>query len=474
MTPSLRHLLCLSPLLVSGCVVGPDYVEPATEVPAQFGSQPSGATESSVDGQWWRRFKDPQLDSLIAQAEARNRDLKVAAARLSEARALWRSARLELIPRINTTGGYTSIQNSNAGPFMNEAQHYDLYDVGLDATWELDLFGRVRQAMRAAKASQEGVEAEHDALLIALRAEVAANYLMLRGAQAQLDVAESNSENQAESLRIAEASLEGGRGNQLDVARAKAQWNATRASVPQLQASIDGSAHRIAVLCGQAPSALRDSLRKPKALPATPAKVVVLKPAEVLRQRPDIRVAERQLASSTAQIGVVTADLFPRVTFNGSIGLEAGELHRLGSTGSSVHNFGPRLSWAALDLGRVRQQIKAADARAEASLANYEQTVLLALEEAETALSAYDREILRLRFLRESAKAAEEAVKLARQRYKDGVSDFLETLDAERVALAAQNDVVLSQTKAAVAWVTVYKAMGGGWNTGPAAWSAGK
>jgi multidrug efflux system outer membrane protein len=284
--------------------------------------------------------------------------------------------------------------------------------------------------------------------------------LLLRGAQAQLNVAEQNATNQADSLRIAEASLQGGRGTQLDVARARAQWNATLASVPQFQTSIDQSAHRIAVLCGVAPSALRGQLRGAKAMPITPSKISLSKPTDVLRQRPDIRVAERNLAAATARVGIATADLFPRVTFNGSIGLEGSTLSNSARSGAGRYNFGPRLSWPAFDLGRVRQQVKAAGARAEAALATYEQIVLQALEEAENALTEYDRERLRLSYLRESSKSAEEAASLARQRYKDGVANFLDVLDAERVALQAQNDAVASQVRAATAWVTVNKAMG--------------
>ena len=451
--------LALFPLLLVGCTVGPRYQEPKPDVPGSFATKLAGAS-TSAESQWWKRFNDSQLNSLITQAEEQNRDLKVADARLKEARARWTQARYDLLPTVNSGAGYSNSQASKAQSFSDSTQRSELYDAGLDATRELDLYGRVRNAVKAARATEEAVQAERDALLIALRAEVAVNYLLLRGAQAQLAVAEQNATNQADSLRIAEASLQGGRGTQLDVARARAQWNATLASVPQFQSSIDQSAHRIAVLCGVSPSTLRGQLRSAKAMPSTPSKISLSKPTDVLRQRPDIRVAERNLAAATARVGIATADLFPRVTFNGSIGLEGSTLSNVARSGAGSYNFGPRLSWPAFDLGRVRQQVKAAGARAEAALATYEQIVLQALEEAENALTEYDRERLRLSYLRESSKSAEEAASLARQRYKDGVANFLDVLDAERVALQAQNDAVASQVRAATAWVTVNKAMG--------------
>ncbi|MEQ1838764.1 MAG: efflux transporter outer membrane subunit [Verrucomicrobiales bacterium] len=446
-----------------GCSVGPHYMLTEPDVPASFATTPEIATVATVDADWWKLFRDPVLCEMISRVECQNRDLRVAEARLLEARSLWKAARFEILPIATSRAAYTNIQTSGARSNFDSGRNFDLHEVGLDATWELDLFGRVRHSIKAARATEEALAAQRDALLLSLRAEVALNYLLLRGAQAQLSVAQQNAANQAESLRIAEASLKGGRGNQLDVARAKAQWNATRATVPQYQIDIDKSAHRIAVLCGAAPSEFRDTLRVTTAMPRPPARVAMSDPTSLLRGRPDIRVAERNLAAATSRVGVATADLFPRVTFNGSFGLEAGSIKGLGRSGSGVHSFGPSLTWAAFDLARVKQLLKAAGARADAALSNYEQSVLIALEEAENALTEYDRENARLRFLRASATSAEEAARLARQRYQEGVSDFLDVLDAERVALTAQSDAVTSEVRAAIAWVAVYKAMGGGW-----------
>ncbi len=455
--------LLISCALLSGCVVGPRYSQPATDVPGKFASKAAGTVSADVEAEWWRRLNDSQLNGLIRDAEARNLDLKVAEARLKEARALFREARFDLFPTVTSEAGYTNTRESKARSFSGKAGSSELHEVALDATWELDFFGRVRRSIQAARATEEAVAAQRDALLIDLRSEVAINYLLVRGAQAQLDVAQQNATNQAESLRVAEASLNGGRGTQLDVARARAQWNTTLATVPQFHANIDHASHRIAVLCGVPPSQLRSKLESPKPLPQTPSRISLSKPADVLRHRPDIRVAERNLAAATERVGIATADLFPRVTFNGSVGLEGQTLSAMGRAGNGAYSFGPRLTWAAFDLGRVRQQIAAAGARAEGALAQYEQTVLQALEEAENALTSYERERQRLGYLREAAKSAEEAAKLARERYKDGVASFLDVLEAERAALVAQSDVVASQTRVASAWVSIYKAMGGGW-----------
>ena len=461
----MSRLLLLSGVLLSGCVVGPRYQEPTPGAPSRFASATNGSTSGVVDEGWWKKLNDPQLNSLIRQMQADNLDLKVSEARLREARALWRQARFDLVPTVTSDAGYTNTRVSKAKGLFGKPVSTELHDIGLDASWELDLYGRVRRSVEAARATEEGLAAQRDALLVDLRSEMAVNYLLVRGGQAQLEVASENAKNQQDSLRVADASLKGGRGTQLDVARARAQWNNTLATMPQLQTGIAQSIHRLAVLCGIPPSVLREKLDAPKPLPTPPARIALSKPAEVLRHRPDIRVAERNLAAATARVGIATADLFPRVTFNGSIGLEGQTFSDLGKAGNGAYSFGPRLTWAAFDLGRVKQQIAAAGARADAALATYQQTVLEALEEAENALTAYERERQRLQYLREASKSAEEAAKLARERYRDGVASFLDVLEAERVALSSQSDVVASQTKVATAWVAVYKSMGGGWGS---------
>jgi multidrug efflux system outer membrane protein len=276
-------------------------------------------------------------------------------------------------------------------------------------------------------------------------------------------VATRNATNQAETVEITQSRLEGGRGTQFDVARARAQFNSTLAIIPPLEAQIARTIHRLSVLTGRQPGALVEVLSKPAALPNAPELVALGDPSELLRRRPDVRVAERDLAAATARIGVETADLFPRVTFIGRVGVQAESLSGLSQSGSDTWSFGPRITWAFLDIGRVHARIKAAGARTEAQLANYERTVLNALEETENALVEWGREQARRDYLRQSALASEEAAALARQRYEAGAADFLNVLDAERVLLEGQNELAVSQTRAATALVAVYKALGAGW-----------
>lgn len=455
-------LLVLCAASVTSCTVGPRFQKPKPDMPADFASRAGAANGHAVDAVWWRKLNDSTLNDLISQAGAQNRDIAVAQSRLMEARALWREAAFSYAPTVTSGNTYTQTRNGVTTP-AGFQRNNELYRIGFDADWEIDIFGRVRSSVRAARATSAAVEADLNDLLITLQSEVALNYLELRGAQAQLAVARENATNQAEAMRIAEVSLKGGKGTQLDVARANSLWNSTQAQIPTYEENVARSIHRIAVLCGRQPSDLRPLLGAAKRQPAVPSRIQVVSPAELLRRRPDIRAAESALAAETHRVGIAVADLFPRVTFNGRINLEGQTITSLGQSGADGFSFGPRITWAFLNLGRVRQQIKAAGHRADAALARYEQTVLLALEETENALTSYDRERVRLRHLEASAASAREAATLARQRYQDGIADFLAVLDAERVAINAQNDVVLSRARAAAAWVRIYKAMGGGW-----------
>lgn len=457
--------LLLITCVVSSCNVGPRFVKPQPKMPDDFASRANAAHAAEVDATWWRKLNDSTLNELVAQADAQNKDIAAARSRLLEARALWRESSFNYAPTVTFGSAYDSVRNGATSFSGLRTRDFELYRTGFDADWELDFFGRIRNSVKAAKANSSAMDANLHDLLISLQSEIAINYLELRGAQAQLTVANENAGNQSDAMHIAEASLKGGRGTQLDVARANALWNATLAQIPTHQENIARSIHRIAVLCGQNPSELRPRLQSIKKQPAAPARIGIVKPEELLRRRPDIRVAEDILAAETARIGVAVADLFPRVTFSGRIDLEASTLGSLTGRNSDGFTLGPRITWAAFNLGRVRQQIAAAGRRADAALARYEQTVLLALEEAENALTSYDRERIRLHHLEASAASAREAATLARKRYQDGIADFLTVLDAERVALNAQNDIALSRTRVATAWVRIYKAMGGGWKS---------
>ncbi len=453
--------------MLAGCAVGPNYKRPQTSVANSFANAPTNAVspDEAALARWWKGFNDARLDSLVDRAITNNHDLRIATANLKEARALRRLTTFDLAPTVVGNAGYAnSLLSKAAAPpgTPRDARQGEFYDASFDATWELDLFGRVRRSVQAANAQGGSVEAARLDVLVSITAEVARNYFELRGLQNQLAVARKNADVQTETLKITQSRLDGGRGTDFDVSRSRSLLNLTLSTIPPLEAAIQKTIYRIAVLNGQQPTTLTPELSLPKPLPSTTPTFALGDPAALLRRRPDIRAAERSLAAATARIGVATADLFPRVTFIGSVGLQAETFAGLGKSGADTWNFGPRITWAALDLGRVQARIKAADARTEASLAFYERTVLTALEETEGALVDFGQEQSRQQFLATSAEASQKAADLAHQRYEGGVSDFLSVLDAERTLLEAQDRLAASQTRTVTALVAVYKALGGG------------
>jgi multidrug efflux pump len=461
-------LLGLTPVMfLSGCAAGPNYRQPQATVDSVFAN--GNQTDLTIDPvaiQWWRGFNDDTLNRLTERAVGANHDLRIATARVREARALRTTVVLDLVPTVTASGGYTrsvSSLDSNPTPLTRDEREIALYDAGFDAFWEVDIFGRVRRSIEASTAEVAALEASRRDVLVTLTSEVARNYFELRGAQNELDIARRNADNQRETLDITRAKLNAGRATDLDVARAETQLNATLAIIPPLEAAIKQTIYRLSVLTGQQPTALDSELSAPTPAPALPALIALGNPEQLLRRRPDIRAAERALAAATARIGVATADLFPRVTFIGNLGVSATTLSSLSEAGADTYSFGPRITWAALDLGRVRARIEAADARTEAELATYERTVLLALEETEDALVEFGRSQTSRDYLRTSAAAAERAEKLATQRYNSGVEDFLNVLDAQRTLLSIQEQLAHSETHTATALVAVYKALGGGW-----------
>jgi len=448
------------------CAVGPNYQRPVTPVPPQFTNvgQP-GFNGADIEAKFWTLFNDPRLDRLVNDALSANKDLQRARANLRASRAARRLAGFDLFPTVTAAGSYSHARESrNQLPaFISEERTLDSVDVGFDAFWELDFFGRVRRGIQAARAEEQASAASLRDAQVTITAEVARNYFVLRGLQDQLAVAVRNSDNQAQTLKVTQARLEAGRGTELDSARAEAQLKTTLASIPLLESSIATTIYRLSVLTGRLPDALTTDLQVAEPLRELPALNAVGDPATLLRRRPDIRVAERSLAASTARIGVAIGDLFPKVTFTGSIGYNAATFRGIGKSGSDTYTVGPGISWAAFDLGRVGAQIKIAHAQADADLAAYESSVLGALEETEGALVTYGRAQSRRDLLTQAATASERAADLARQRFQGGLTDFVNVLEAERDALSVQDSLAQSRTQTATALVAVYKALGGGW-----------
>lgn len=454
-----------------GCSVGPDYEEPKTETAEKFdGAAQDGVSTDAAIAAWWREFRDPKLDELIDRAVAGNRDVQSAAALLREARALYDQETWSLVPSLTTHADYTRQMLSNA-TFLSgvprSARTFGFFTAGFDAAYELDLWGRVRREREAVGAELGLAEATRRDVLLSTVAEVARNYFEFQGARFRLDVARKNAQIQEETLKLTVARFEGGRGTELDVSRARAELKSTLALLPPIELDVAKAKNRIAVLVGRQPTGFALDPGAPGPADALPKLVSIGRPADLLRRRPDIRAAERRLAAATARIGVATAELFPRVTFSGTLGPQAPTLPGLFQPGAMAYTFGPSLSWAALDLGKVAAKIRAADARAEADLQQYEQAVLVALEETENALVQFGRARARRDALVEAVEASEKAAALADARYQAGAADFLTTLDAQRTVLSLQLQLAESRTRTVTALVALYKSLGGGWEAEP-------
>jgi outer membrane protein, multidrug efflux system len=465
-TSTARLLLTLAiTATLSACAVGPDYHQPKVWVADQF-AEASNANFNADDvaTHFWTQFNDPTLTSLVNDALLANHDLRIALANFNASRAIHRETRFDLAPTVTAGAGYTEQLYAKG---LNTARDVSYYDGSIDAVWELDVFGRARRNVERSRAEVQAAEANlHDAQVM-VTAEVTRTYFELRGQQEQLRVAQRNVQNQRETQQLTEARLEAGSAAELDVVRAQALLSNSSATIAPLQAAVVRSIHRLGVLTGREPDALQAELSAPAALPDVPTMTAVGDPATLLRRRPDIRRVERQLAASTANIGIAVADLFPHVTFTGSVGVAAVDASGLGDAGSGTRLVAPGISWAAFDLGRVRARIAAARALNDGELARYQQTVLNALEETENALVNHARARERLAQLTEAATASGRAAELARIRYQNGATDFLEVLDSERSLLQAEDQLAQSRTETATTLVAVYKALGGGWSNAP-------
>jgi multidrug efflux system outer membrane protein len=466
--------LALSSAILSACAVGPDYREPKVVTPDEFISvENAQASTTELEQDFWKAFRDATLDELLEDALRANHDIRIALARLREARAVHGEARLDFAPIVTAGGSHVDARASvRQQPFPDVPRDQDYYETSFDAVWELDFFGRLRRNNEAQAALAQAAEAGFYDTQVSVTAETARSYFQLRGSQQRLEVARRNAQNQSESVRITQARLDAGRGTPLDVSRAQAQLSATLATVPDLEAAVTGSILRLGVLTGRSPETLLTKLGPSHALPPLPETYSIGTPESLLRRRPDIRVAERQLAAATAGIGIAVADLFPRISFVGSWGFDAIASNDLGKTSSETYAFGPSIQWAAFDLGRVHQRIQQREAAADGALAQYQKTVLLALEETDASLTNYAKARVKQQHLQASATASADAAQLARTRFDSGVTDFLTVLDAERTVLEAEDQLAQSQTQTATALLAMYKALGGGFRPLPA--SAGR
>lgn len=448
-------------LALSACAVGPDYLAPGTD-PARIAALEAGDHDRTrFESAWWSQFDDPTLNRLVQRSLEDNRELRVAFSRLRAARAIRDDVANDRLPTVTSRAG-GEFGRAQLPPTSEERIRQERYDLGLDMAWEVDLFGRIQRQLEASEARIELAEADYYQLQVSLIAELVDAYGTLRGAQLRERIARENLKNQQDSRGITEQLRDAGVGSELDVLRADARLAATEASLPQLQAQQVRARNRIATLLGQRPEQLDVDLSA-RPLPAIAKALPIGDPAELLRRRPDVRAAERQLAAATAEIGVATADLFPRVSLAGFLGFTAGRGSQLGSSAARAWGVAPTISWAAFDLGSVRARLRGAEAEADGALAQYEQQVLLALEESENAFSDYAKRQQRLVSLVRQAEASRAAAQQAAIRYREGTVDFLVLLDAERERLAAEDAQAAAEVELYSGIVAIYKALGGGW-----------
>ena len=444
--------------VLAACAVGPAYHRPdPPRVEAQNLSP--RFVPSAPPAAWWSQFDDPVLAGLETQALEQNLDVSVAVARVRAARAAFSQARYDYAPHVTLDDTYQRSKEQQPG-FTTQRIDIDSASVGFDASWEIDLFGRVRHQAAAARAELGAQQANLTEARVIVAAEVARNYFELRGTQRQIAVAHDNIKNQQEALHLTQVRFEAGRVTELDTDSAQARLKATEATLPTLEAAEKRYAYRLAVLLGTTPGSLDAQLT---AVPvrAMTAPLPIGDVSDLLRTRPDVRAAERGLAAATERVGVATADLFPRVTFTGFVGFLSGDTSQLVRAASRGWLLSPAVSWPALDFGSVHARLRAANAEADGALAVYRQAVLAALEDFEDACVTYGAEETRLSSVLDQAEASRRAARLAEIQYREGSINFLVLLDAQRTLLQAEDALAQAETAANTGAVAVYKALGG-------------
>ena len=447
--------------------VGPNYTPPETDTPKQWSTTLEGGlmergSPTMALSSWWNTLGDPMLTNLMEKAVSGNLDLKVARSRVREARARRGIRESRLFPVVDATA---VAQRNRLSKERYGGDDYSLYSAGFDASWEIDVFGGIRRSVEAATAELEATEASMRDVMISLLSEVALNYVDLRTFQLGVQVAVGNLDAQERSYRLALSRYEAGLTNELSVQQASYNMESTRSKIPVLQTGLVGAMNRLSVLLGLQPGALNHELKQQAPIPVPPLKVAVGVPAEALRRRPDIRRAERQVAAQTAQVGVATAELYPRFTLIGSIGLETLSLGNVFSASGLAYLIGPSITWPVFNAGAIRSNIEVQSELQKQALIQYESTILNALLEVENAMVAYAQEQNRMKALKASARAAERAVLLSESQYQAGLTDFTDVLDAQRSLLSFQEQLARSKGNVTSNLVRLYKALGGGWTS---------
>jgi NodT family efflux transporter outer membrane factor (OMF) lipoprotein len=481
-------------LLLAGCTVGPNFETPEWLSPASWFAKkaepiqrtPSLPVAEPIDPDWWDLFKDPALTALERRVAGENLDVQVATVRLAESRAQLGIVGAAQFPNLNANGSYTRQKASDVGVFSNAPNAlgangasgsttggvsssvlnaFDVYQVGFDASWEVDLWGRVRRSVESATASVEAsAEARRDTLISNL-AELARDYIQLRGIQLQLQIARDNTKTAQQSLQLTQQRATGGVTTDLDVANAAAQLRTTEAQIPALEQQESEFINAISLLLGQPPNTLQAELIKPKPVPPIPPRIPVGVPSELARRRPDVRQAEAQLHATTADIGVAVANFYPSVTLTGSVGLQSLQPWQMFNLNARNFAAGPGITIPIFEGGQLRATLVLRKAQQQEAAIFYQKTVLNAWHEVDNALTAYRTEQVRRDRLAEAVAQNQRALSLAQSRYQEGVADFLQVLTAQQNLLSTQQQLALATTNVSANLVAVYKALGGGWET---------
>ncbi len=469
--------------LAGGCAVGPDYKPPQVSTPAawQEGGQRGVDTQTADMAKWWQAFNDSLLDSLVERAVQSNLDLRLAEARIRESRALIDVTAAGLWPALNVAGSYSRNRSSRnafgsfgsagaggsggAGSPGGFSLENNFFKTGFDANWEIDIFGGTRRQVEAARATLEASIEDRRSVLVTLLGDLAKNYIDLRGFQRRLAVAQANLRAQQDTLNLTRIRFDAGLASDFDVAQAEGQAKATEAQIPTLQTALKQTAYGIDILLGAQPGTTWDELARDAPIPALPPQANVGLPVDLLRRRPDIRSAERQLAAATAQVGAATADLYPKFSLTGNIGLQSISASDWFTGRSRFWSIGPTITWPVFDAGRIRATIEVRNAQQEQALRLYEKSVLTAFQDVENALVNYGNEQTRYRSLLDAVAANRRALQMANDLYVQGLVPFLNVLDAERTLYNSESDLAVSEASLASNLVALYKALGGGWET---------
>jgi multidrug efflux system outer membrane protein len=466
---------------VAGCTVGPNYRPPVMTLPAHWDgidavAKTVASPQSETDlAQWWQSFDDPLLNQIVAQALSSNLDEKIALARIREERAYLVMSRAGLFPSIDMSGSYTRQRYSANTPFGEFPQivprEENMFEAGFDASWELDVFGGIRRGVEASKADlAASIENSRD-VRVSLLAEAACDYVAVRALERRLQIARANLRDQNDSLKLARARFEQGFAPELDVFQARSLLETTQAQVPELESELAQTVHRIGVLLGREPDALQAQLSDMAPIPgiadpdAIAVRIPAALPSDLLRRRPDIRAAEREVAAATARVGVATADLYPKFSITGTAGLESISASDFFFGTSRMWSVGPTMTWPIFEGGKIRAYIEVRNAQQEQALLSYRKTVLIALAEVEDALVAYAKERTRHQALSASAEDFKRSAILARDRYEEGYDTYLDVLEAQRSLYGAQDSLAQSDQQIIDDLIAIYKALGGGWQT---------